>query len=163
MRTSSNPFSVQVVAPGKAPAAWRKINVGVGGSDSWGSSGACVERGGKGRIFHYFNWMNIYDPVSNTWTKGGVRGRRENYGSDHDTDNDIIWMSPGGPAFEQNNSAFPPVTANSRTLRYNPATDTFTAHTSSLARFKACSRGAESARSLTSLAGLSREACRFTR
>jgi hypothetical protein len=122
---------VQVVAPGKAPAAWQKINVGVGGSDSWGSSGACVERGGQGRIFHYFNWMNIYDPVSNMWTKGAVRGRRENYGSDHDTDNDIIWMSPGGPAFEQNNSAFPPVTANSRTLRYNPATDTFTAHTSS--------------------------------
>jgi hypothetical protein len=95
--TTSGPFSVKVVAPGNAPAVWRKINVGVSGSDSWGSSGACVERNGQGRIFHYFNWMNIYDPVSNTWTTGIARGRRENYGSDHDTDNGVIWMAPGAP------------------------------------------------------------------
>src|SRR5262245_27553572 len=121
--TSSN-FPVEIYAPGKTPAVWRKINVGVGGSESFGSSGACVERNGQGRIFHYFDRMNIYDPVSNMWIRGKARGRRENYGSDHDTDNNVIWMSPGGPAFDQNSRAFPPATGNSHTLRYDPATDT---------------------------------------
>lgn len=94
---TSAPFSLSIFVPGNTPAVWRKINAGVGGSDSWGSSGACVERSGQGRIFHYFNWMNIYDPGANMWSRASGRGRRENYGSDHDTDSGVIWMAPGAP------------------------------------------------------------------
>jgi Divergent InlB B-repeat domain len=80
---------------------WQLLSRG-GGIFGWYFSHAAVERSGAGRIWHTWNGQTqLFDPATNTWsiisTKSSI-GWRENFGSDHDADNGLVWIGPGAPA-----------------------------------------------------------------
>jgi hypothetical protein len=60
-----------------------------------------VERTGAGRIWHTWKGATyLYDPTRNLWdvVAGATNiGWRENFGADHDTLNNVIWVGPGAP------------------------------------------------------------------
>src|SRR5262245_45827859 len=76
------------------PGAWTRISTGTGAA-GWYFSHAAVERSGAGRIWHTWNggtWL--FDPQANRWERvanANDVGWRENFGSDHDSDNGVIW------------------------------------------------------------------------
>ena len=65
----------------------------------WFFTHACVERNGQARI--WFTWAGntyLYTPRTNAWTRvldAGAIGWRENFGTDHDTDNGLVWIGEG--------------------------------------------------------------------
>jgi hypothetical protein len=98
--TGSDASSDASDAGNASSGTWQQLSTGTG-AFGWYFSHAAVERSGAGRIWHTWNGATfLYDPDANVWNEVATEntpGWRENFGSDHDAKNDVIWIGPGAP------------------------------------------------------------------
>ena len=85
-------------APSPALESWRRIDAQPGGAGGWYFSHATVLRT-TGQIWHAWGGKTyLYDAKANVWQPiAGSIGSRENFGSDDDPTNGVVWVGPGAP------------------------------------------------------------------
>jgi hypothetical protein len=111
-----------LAAPAEAVPTWRLL---AGPHAGFYFSHAAVESEGQGRIFH--TWASVtwqFNPATNTWTQVipvlHSPSWYENFGSDYDPTNNLVWMNQGTPQGQVDGT---PV--NSHVFTFDPATSTY--------------------------------------